>query len=133
MVDCSVAAKWPLTEPGRIHALRLLDEQESGKFSLIAPDLVLIEFASLITKRARGKQMSAAQAYQAFRLMEQSELHLIETRPLLGPALNLALRQHLSLWDCVYPALAIEHGSHSSPPTEGSSRRASPGIQRFAS
>jgi len=77
--------------------------------SLIAPDLVLIEFASLIAKRTRRKQISPAQAYQAFLLAEQSELRLFETRPLLGRALELALHNQMSLWDCVYLALAIEH------------------------
>jgi predicted nucleic acid-binding protein len=109
VVDCSVAAKWVLQESGRTEALRLLDEQELGKILLIAPDLVLTEFAGLIAKRTRRKQMPAAQCYQAFRLIEESELRLFETRPLLGRALDLALNNQMSLWDCVYLALAIQH------------------------
>jgi predicted nucleic acid-binding protein len=109
VVDCSVAAKWALAEPGEIDAFRLLDEQARGERSLIAPDLLLMEFASLIAKRTGRKQMSATQATQAFRLMEESELRLFETRPLLGRALDLALNNQMSLWDCVYLALAIQH------------------------
>jgi predicted nucleic acid-binding protein len=109
VVDCSVAAKWALQESGRAEALRLLDEQESGEISLIAPDLLLIEFASLIAKRIRRSQMPAAEGQQAFRLMEESELRLVATRPLLGRALSLALHNRMSLWDCVYLALAIEY------------------------
>jgi predicted nucleic acid-binding protein len=109
VVDCSVAAKWELQEPGRPDALRLLDEQESGEIVLIAPDLLLIEFASLIAKRVRRAQMPAAQAYRAFRLMETSELRLLETRPLLGAAVDLAFNNQISLWDSVYLALALEH------------------------
>jgi hypothetical protein len=30
VVDCSVAAKWVLTEPGEIDAFRLLDQQALG-------------------------------------------------------------------------------------------------------
>lgn len=109
VVDCSVAAKWALQEPGRNEALRLLDEQEAGNILLIAPDLLLTEFAGLIAKRTRRKQIPAAQGYQAFRLMEESEMRLFETRPLLGRALDLAINGQMSLWDCVYLALAIEH------------------------
>jgi len=109
VVDCSVAANWVLPEPRRIPALRLLDREEAGEVSLIAPDLLLTEFASLIAKRARRKQISAADAAHSFRLMERSVLGLFETRPLLGTALELALNNQLSLWDSVYLALAIEH------------------------
>jgi predicted nucleic acid-binding protein len=108
VVDCSVAAKWVLAEPGEIEAFRLLDQQALGELSLIAPDLLLMEFASLISKRTRRKQTSQAEAFQAFRLMEEAELRLFETRPLLGRALDLAVNSHMSLWDCVYLALAIE-------------------------
>lgn len=109
VVDCTVAAKWVLAEPGEIGAFHLLDQQALGELSLIAPDLLLMEFASLISKCTRRKQMSPAEAHQAFRLMEGAELRLFETRPLLGRALDLALNNHMSLWDCVYLALAIEH------------------------
>ena len=66
VVDCSVAAKWVLAEPGEIDAFRLLDQQALGELSLIAPDLLLTEFASLIAKRKRRKQMPAAQATPGF-------------------------------------------------------------------
>jgi predicted nucleic acid-binding protein len=109
VVDCSVAAKWALQEPGRNDALRLLDEQEAGNISLIAPDLLLTEFAGLIAKRTRRKLMPAAQGYRAVRLMEESDLRLFEISPLLGRALDLAINGQMSLWDCIYLALAIEH------------------------
>jgi predicted nucleic acid-binding protein len=109
VVDCSVAAKWVLQEPGRAEALELLDKQESGEILLIAPDLLLTEFASVIAKRTRRTQMSGAEGYHAFGLMEASELRLFETRPLLRHALSLALHNQMSLWDCIYLALAVEY------------------------
>jgi predicted nucleic acid-binding protein len=109
VVDCSVAAKWVLAESGEIDAFRLLDQQALGELALIAPDLLLMEFASLVSKRTRRKQMSPVDAYQAYRLLEGAELRLFETRPLLGRALELALDFQMSLWDCVYLALAAEH------------------------
>ena len=78
---------------------------------LIGPDLLLVEFASLISKRTRRKQMSPAEAYRAFRLMEAAEVRLFDTRPMLGQALELALTNQMSLGDFVYLALAIAHDS----------------------
>jgi predicted nucleic acid-binding protein len=65
VVDCSVAAKWILHEAGHAQALHLLHEEESGKVSLIAPDLLLTEFASLIMKRAGRKRILVAKARDA--------------------------------------------------------------------
>lgn len=110
VVDCSVAVKWVLSESNRVEALYLLDEERLGNISLIAPDLLLAEAASLVAKRTRRKQLSDAQAHQAFRLLEHSVLRLFETRPLLPAALDLASRNQMSLWDCVYIALAMEYG-----------------------
>ena len=109
VLDCSVAAKWVLPEPGRAPALRLLEQYESGEISLIAPDLLLAEFASLLAKRHRRKEISAEQAAQAFHLMTQCAPRLLDMRPRLTRALDLSLQHRLSLWDCVYLALAIEH------------------------
>jgi predicted nucleic acid-binding protein len=108
VLDCSVAAKWVLPEPDREPALALFERYASGDVLLIAPDLLLTEFASLISKRARRKQISAAQARGAFALMSKCAPQLVETRPLLQRALNLSLERQLSLWDCVYLALALE-------------------------
>ena len=87
----------------------MLEEEKSGRVILIAPDLLLTEFASLIAKRVRRKQMLATEANDAFRLLEEYAAILFETRLLLGAALELALDRHASLWDCVYLALAVAH------------------------
>jgi len=108
VVDCSVAAKWVLPEPGDVPALRLLREEQSGEVSLLAPDLLLVEFAALLAKKARRKLISSDQAREGFQFMESSVLRLFETGPLLERALQLALHNQLSLWDSVYLALAIE-------------------------
>ena len=109
VLDCSVAAKWVLPEPDRAPALRVLDQYESGEILLLVPDLLLAEFASLLTKRKRRKELSAEQASKALQLMGMCLPRLLETRPMLPHALELALQHELSLWDCVYLASAIEH------------------------
>jgi predicted nucleic acid-binding protein len=109
VLDCSVAAKWVLPEPGREPALGLFRRYAAGEILLIAPDLLLAEFASLVAKRSRRKLMSAEQAHQAFALMGRYAPRLFDMRPRLSRALDLSLRHQLSLWDCVYLALAAEH------------------------
>ncbi len=109
VLDCSVAAKWALPEPGRAPAIELFRRYASGEILLIAPDLLLAEFASLVAKRSRRNLMSTAQAQQAFALMARYAPRLFDMRPLLSRALALSLRYQLSLWDCVYLALAAEH------------------------
>ena len=109
VLDCSVAAKWVLSEPGRAAALELFERYASGQVLLIAPDILLAEFASLVAKRNRRKQISAGQAHEAFSLMTRSAPKLFDTRPRLSRALDLSLQRQLSLWDCVYLALALEH------------------------
>ena len=109
VLDCSVAAKWILPEPGRAPALELFERYASGQVLLIAPDILLAEFASLVAKRNRRKQISAGQAHDAFSLMTKSAPKLFDTRPRLSRALDLSLQYQLSLWDCVYLALALEH------------------------
>jgi len=53
-----VAAKWMLPEPDSAAALELFVRYEAGEISLIAPDLLLAEFASVLAKRSRRKQIS---------------------------------------------------------------------------
>lgn len=109
VLDCSVAAKWVLPEPDRAQALGWFERFASGEVMLIAPDLLLAEFASLIAKRNRRRQISALEAHQAYALMTRCSPRLFDTRPRLFRALELSLQFQLSLWDCVYLALGLEH------------------------
>ena len=109
VLDCSVAAKWVLPEPGRASALALFERYAAGEILLIAPDILLAEFASLVAKRNRRKQISESQAHNAFALMIKSAPRLYEIRPLLSCALDLSLQHHMSLRDCLYLALALEY------------------------
>ncbi len=109
VLDCSLAAKWILPEPGRAPALELFKRYASGEIYLIAPDLLLAEFASLLAKRQRRKQISMQQAAEAFRWMTRCAPKLYDMRARLTPALKLSLRFQMSLWDCVYVALAVEN------------------------
>jgi predicted nucleic acid-binding protein len=109
VLDCSVAAKWVLPEPNRASALEWFERYAAGEVLLIAPDILLVEFAGLVAKRNRRKQISALQAHQAFALMTKCAPKLFDVQQRLSRALDLSLRHQLSLWDCLYLALALEH------------------------
>jgi len=64
--------------------LRLLRQERSGDVSLIAPDLLLAEFAGLLAKKARRKHISTDEARESFQFMKHSVLRLFETGSLLG-------------------------------------------------
>jgi predicted nucleic acid-binding protein len=80
----------------------LLDRWQHGEVLLIAPDLLLLEFASLLSKRRRRKQFTTDEARRAFRLMNYFSPELHDTGALLPVALDLSLSTQLSLWDCSY-------------------------------
>jgi predicted nucleic acid-binding protein len=111
IVDCSVATKWVFDEPGRDAALTWLDRRASGEVSLVSPDLLLCEFASLIIRRNRRNHISAAQANQAFDLMVKISPKLVATGPRVLRAVQLSLHHRLSLWDSIYLALGVEYFS----------------------
>jgi len=66
------------------------------------------EAASTLTRRFRRKELTLGQAQEAFRLLERRRPLLADESGLLQSALALALRRQLSLWDCLYLALAME-------------------------
>jgi predicted nucleic acid-binding protein len=107
-VDCSVAAKWALPEPDRAAARDLFDRRTAGEVQLIAPDLLLVEFASLLSKKVRRRLLSNTMAKQAFELLERTAPILVETRTRIPAALALSLEHQISFWDAVYVAVAVE-------------------------
>lgn len=102
-------AKWVLPERDRKAALQIFERYAAGETMLIAPDLLLMEFASLLARRQRRKEMTAEQAHAGYALMERSAPRLVETRPSIVRALSLSLKLQLSFWDCAYLALALEN------------------------
>jgi predicted nucleic acid-binding protein len=65
---------------GRDAALRRLKQYKHGENLLIAPDLLLAEFASLLGKRRPRKEFSVRRAEQAFDLMQTCALRLLDMR-----------------------------------------------------
>jgi len=105
VIDASVAVKWVVDEPGSGAAAALLS---AGP--LQAPDLLLVECANVLWKKARRGELSADEAGLAIRLLAQADLELLPSRPLVAQALQLAQALDHSAYDCLYLAQALASG-----------------------
>lgn len=106
VVDASVAVKWFLPEQGSDKAIALL----SAGDALLAPDLIRVEVAAAVTRRARQGDISQADAKETVRLWLDSlaagVLQLHTTLDDLREAGNLSLQLSHPFQDCLYLALA---------------------------
>jgi predicted nucleic acid-binding protein len=104
VVDASIAAKWVLDEPDSARA-RALSEAR-----LLAPDLMPVECANILWKRARKGELTKKQAGACLQILCDAPVFLTDSRELLGEALKLAVDLHHPLYDCLYLALASARG-----------------------
>ena len=102
IVDASVAVKWVSEEPGSRNARDLL---ASGDH-LIAPEHLLFEVANALRKKLARGALTRVQATSGIRILDQAFDELVETRPLLEKAVELALDFSHPVYDCIYLALA---------------------------
>jgi predicted nucleic acid-binding protein len=111
VVDASVALKWYFPEPGENEAERILEEAGAGTRELIAPELIVAEFANALWKKKRRRECSEAQAHAFLEAFAIDAPALVEAEPLTSRALLLAFQLDETVYDCLYVAAAIEHGA----------------------
>lgn len=102
IVDASVAVKWVVEEVFSDVATAL-----AGK-ELYAPDLLYIECANILWKKAVRGDLTLAQAARALKELQRSPVVVIASGPLLEKALALSGALRHPVYDCVYLALAAE-------------------------
>ena len=102
VVDASVAVKWLLPEALSEAALRLLD----GGDELLAPEMLMIEAANVLWRKAARRELTANEARRALALLVESALDLRPARPLAMRALELAQALEHPVYDCLYLSLA---------------------------
>ena len=110
VVDASLAAKWTVPEPDSSRALDFLATYGSD---LHGPDLIFVEVASAIVRRANADRSLAAAALDALDKWTAAwPLHVIRshrvTQRRLFDAGTTALQLGHPIKDCIYLALAIE-------------------------
>jgi predicted nucleic acid-binding protein len=102
VIDASVAIKWYLAEEHSVAATRLLSQEHER----IAPELILVEAAQVLAKRARLEEISASEA-QASVVALRDSIQLAESASLVSAALDIALAHRRSVYDSLYVALAL--------------------------
>jgi predicted nucleic acid-binding protein len=107
VIDASVAAKWYFAEPGHETADRILAARISGERELLAPDLIVPEFANVLWKRVRRQECSHDAAEAILALWEVDRPSLVASSPLANQAFQLAATLDFSVYDCLYLALAL--------------------------
>ncbi len=108
VVDASVILKWFLQEKGGEAALALREDHITSKRLLIVPELLFVEVLNvLLFKGMTKKEMSLVhQALWDTHFQIERINHF-----LLEKANELALQYKLSLYDALYLAVSIVHGS----------------------
>jgi predicted nucleic acid-binding protein len=106
VVDASVAVKWVTGEQNRDAANALLDSGER----LAGPFLLRTEVAAAVARKARFKEITAADASAAVGLwagiLRAADMELLAEDADLMRALELSLELNHPLQDCIYLALA---------------------------
>lgn len=100
VVDASVALKWVIEEEGSDAAADLAGQP------LIAPDLLWIECANALWVKARRGELEPTEAVDRLTTLAEAPVERAASEPLLGAALDLALRLDRTVYDCLYLALA---------------------------
>ena len=109
VVDASVAAKWYFPETGTRAATKVLTEAAAGERELLAPDLLVAEFANLVWKKVRLDECRPEEARAILGFFDTDLPRLIESKLLVARALDLALRLDHAVYDCLYLAAAIDY------------------------
>jgi predicted nucleic acid-binding protein len=107
VIDASVAAKWYFAEPGHETADRILAARIAGERDLLAPDLIVPEFANVLWKHVRRQDCSHDAAKAILALWEVDRPSLVASAHLAGQAVQLATDLDQSVYDCFYLALAL--------------------------
>lgn len=105
VVDASVALKWVVQEKGSEAADALLDH------ALIAPDLLLIEAANALWKKAARGELDAEQALTRLARLREAPVAWVATADLLPEACRWATALGHPVYDCAYLALAARENA----------------------
>lgn len=107
VVDASVACKWFFDEPLSDEALVLAASHQT----LLAPDLIVAECASVAWRRMRDGQVPLEQAEAFLKALPAWFERLVPSELLHETALRIARKLNHPVYDCMYIALAAHFGS----------------------
>ncbi len=103
VVDASVAAKWYFPEKWRKEARNYV----SPTVYLLAPDFLQIEFANILFKKEKHREIDATQAHTFLQhFLSKTTIEYYSTNELIIRAHHLAREIGHPVYDCLYLALA---------------------------
>jgi predicted nucleic acid-binding protein len=105
VVDASVVAKWFFKEHDSPAAAALLEPANQ----LFAPELLWAELANAIWKRIRRNELPAIEAANIIESLRRIPIQYEPAGNLLPKAVDLAVADDRSVYDCLYLATAMKH------------------------
>lgn len=100
VVDCSVAIKWAVAEPDWEHARALL----TYAGPIVAPDLIIVEIANVVWKKALQGEIVREQAQRAPSEIAAGFAKLPPSTQFVERAIEIAFTLKHPVYDCVYLA-----------------------------
>ena len=107
VIDASVIIKWFISEVDSEKALVLRAEHLNGDSLLIIPELALIEVINALRYKNTSEQFLKEAISYLYRFqfsIERINEHFLEK------AVNISLKNKISIYDSIYIAVAQEHG-----------------------
>jgi predicted nucleic acid-binding protein len=105
VVDASIAIKWVVGEPDSPAALALAD-----RFRLVAPELMIAEFANVLRSKIRSKEFEITLLAEAIDVLWASRVSLKPMSAHVETAVTMAARIEHPAYDCFYLSLALSEG-----------------------
>jgi len=102
VVDSSVAIKWIVDEEDSVSARSI------AAATLEAPDLLLIECANILWKKATTGDLNPREVDNLWQILLRAPIQFTASPDLLSTALRIALDLKHPIYDCVYLALALQ-------------------------
>lgn len=114
VVDCSLVTKWYFKEQYADAALLVLERAKEKKIFLYSPEIILIEFANVLTKKNKTKTLSNNECLQSYASFLDTcslkILNIISLNEHRIEVLDLALTEKLSYFDAEYLYLSKKLG-----------------------
>ena len=107
VIDASVAMKWFLPEPQHEEALIIL--QETTQFYV--PEHFFAEMTNILWKKIAQKEITDREAVHILKKIAQIPWEVIDTRPFLNLALQIAFRWKITTYDSLYFLAALQQKS----------------------
>lgn len=104
--DASVIAKCLVPESGSNKARALMIRWAEGGLDFLAPDILAVEIASMLWKRAIRGLLPGDTVRRLYQEFEELQVPMWPCDRLADQAFQLALRFEHSVYDCLYVALA---------------------------